>query len=157
MRRYADIIVHRQLWNSLNNVQLSISFPNICFKLNTYSKIYKLAYQYSKLLKIIDTFDDFTTELDAYIVAIKYIEIPIIKVHIPMYDIEYDISICKNKLIHLINVEYYDDYIKLTSDNANIDLCLFQQIKLLVAITQQKLEKFNAVIIEPNIAELFNL
>lgn len=155
MRRYADICVHRQLWKSLNNESISHLSSSIYFRLNMYGKIYQIVERYSKMLNIVHSLTDTTLEQIGYIINLKYDDLPIARIYLPKWDITHDIVLCPRKLLPTISIEKTADGFELLSDLTSITLNLFQEVRLLISITKNTMNKLNAVIINPDMRLLF--
>jgi len=148
MRRYADIIVHRQLYDALTKKVLLQIPAEIYFRMNVYSKIYKIIEQYSRILFVVDKMSDSIFECQAVIINIDY---PHIKVYIGSLDLTYDILICSKKLSHLLQVKYSNNEILI---NDTLSLKLYQKIKLMISITKKSFKNIIATIIDPDIFSL---
>lgn len=163
MRRYADIIVHRQLYESLDqfkslhdtiNNSYNIS-PQKIFLLNFYSNFYGRVERYSHLCDVISNMNK-TIETIAYVTFIK--QNGNIRIHIPSLNIDYDYTIINNKIKHLF--EYMDSNndiltIKNLNTNNKIQLKLFQCIKIKISRVNKSMEKIHIILLDPNID--FNL
>jgi len=121
IRRYADIIVHRQLWKVLCNQSLeSINIQTI----NFYPKFYKQMERFMHIIHIANIIDD--TFTNAYITYIHTTK-KAIRLYIPKYELDYEFLICHPKLENIIKYE--------------IKLKLFQNINIkLIASTNHTIK-----------------
>ena len=62
LRRYADIIVHRQLWNVINNIPLNKPDITCIFKLNYYKQYYKQLNKLNQIANIANQIGDIVCE-----------------------------------------------------------------------------------------------
>lgn len=155
IRRYADILVHRQLWNIVNNNKIKKIDLIKIFSINHYSKYYKQVMRYeniiSKCSKLFDNHieSDEIITTDAFITSIKSHNNSI-RLYIPLFDIEYDHCIINKSIESLFKYETNDN-VKITNivTNKCLTLYLFQKIKINIVYMQKSIIKLQIVIIEP--------
>jgi exoribonuclease R len=159
IRRYADILVHRQLWKVLNNIEVKPISVKTLFLMNSYSKIYKQIERYSHQINIINSpefIDIDNIELDAHIIFINSDNN--IKLYIDKMDIVYDFTIMHNKLKHLVSTNIEENVLTIkniyTEKKEEITLKLFDQVKVKVSISRNSMNKLNVVIVSPDIYAL---
>ena len=158
IRRYADILVHRQLWKVLNNIEIKPISTKTLFLINSYSKIYKQIERYYNLINIINSpsfIDINNIELDAYIIFINSNENDI-KLYIEKMNIIYDYTLIHNKLKHLISTNIEENILTVTNINTKeeIILKLFDLIKIKISISRNNMNKLNIMILQPDIYNL---
>lgn len=151
MRRYADILVHRQLYKCCNNIPVESPSEKQIFLMNYYSSHYKKIERYSKIFELITLFNDGMI-LNAFIVSIKDENSLRLYFHeIKDFDFCHDFTIINKKIKHLFNFKYEEDKIIINNKNNDvIELKLFQQIKVNVIITKKSMHKIHIDIIEPD-------
>lgn len=147
IRRYADIVVHRQLWNMMNNIKSSMLQLKTLFLMNTYAKLYKRIQRTSIAFNIANNLNNNSDMFDAYIIAIKH-EKNSLRLYIPKLDLEHDIEIVNKKYVHLFSI--VSDNFELDFDGIKIKL--FQQIKIKIIITKFSFDKINVIIKEPDLS-----
>lgn len=128
IRRYADIIVHRQLWKYINNYKLDSIDEQLIDYLNLIKKTYKQAQRMMDIINIIDSIED-SIITDAIIINIQY---NVIRLHIPIYNIDYDVEIISKELEYL---------------NISTNFNIFQQIKIRIIIIRKPFPKLKIEII----------
>ena len=151
MRRYADIVVHRQLWKTINNVTIEKLPTRKIFVMNFYSHFYKQVQRYSHLIKVASQIEGII-ETDAFVTSI-ITNSGNIKLHIPSLDLDYDYNIINHKLKHL--VEYIFEENVLTIKNlmtlVEIKIKLFDTITIKISKTEKSIGKINVSIVNPDI------
>jgi exoribonuclease R len=159
IRRYFDILVHRDLYNSLNH-------PNTCIiknietikRINECSKYYKKLQRHTKLLYKLELIGTIA-EVDAYIVSLKS-EHNYIRVYIEFLDLEIDIKIFDNKVRQIVeNISENENELVIinTQTTIGVTLKLFQKISIQIVKTRNLFKPISTTIIEPNIQEILNL
>jgi exoribonuclease R len=147
IRRYADIIAHRQLYKSLNNINLNKININI---LNINSKISKQAERESKILNLIYVLynnDNKVIIQDAYIININD---NIIQVYVDEYKLILDCKLFSNKLKSIINYKVNND--SLCLNKLTLQVAQKIKIKIVISIKESKLRnKLLVIITEPNV------
>lgn len=130
IRRYADIIVHRQLWNTINNIQLKYIEKNIIEHINFCKKIYKYAERLMHINEISKNIIDYC-ETNAFITNFNE-NTKMIRLYIPKYDFDYDINIIHEKLQHIYNIEITENELTMTNlhNNEINKYYLFQEIQI---------------------------
>ena len=146
IRRYADIIVHRMLYDSNQINANMISLMN-----ETHKQYHKYEIESRNLEKIFSLPKIYDTY--AYIIDIENNRI---RVNITEIDMTLSFALYPDKLKHLVKQESTESGITLESDNKKIVLNLFDKIdiKLIVAVKDRK--KLLCQILNPPIQSLFN-
>lgn len=132
IRRYADIVVHRQLFDLLTNqTPVSANILDISV-INKYMRHYKRVEQYSKLLSVLDKLENLEKAIVSDIE--KRDNCYIINIYIEKYDLEYDI---------VVNIDVVNNE-TITSLKRN------QQIKIKpTLLNKTTLERVGITIIDP--------
>jgi exoribonuclease II len=159
IRRYADILVHRQLWQVINDAIIYTPPVKTLFLLNAYSLSYKQIERYYHLIQIInnikyDKYNDFTLiEEYAHIVSINNNENKV-RLYINNMKLTYDLTLIHNKLKHLVSTNLDNNILKIININSGDELILklFQKVKIIMSITQKSINKLNIIICEPDIS-----
>jgi len=152
IRRYADIIVHRQLTDYMNKKQIVEVDNKIIFKTNMYSKYYKKVEKYSKILKICRIISD-TKDCEAHIV---YFDTNYrIRIYISEFDSEHTIRLINPKLSHLISIDSDGQIMRISSDNGSFNLKLFEQITVRLTVIRTSMEKIHISLLRPSIVDFF--
>jgi exoribonuclease R len=155
MRRYADILVHRQLYASLKHNTLVVPTNVDIFRLNMYNKIYRHAQQYADLINKMSTCGTLIT--NAYIAGIINDDIPIVKLYIPTIDSVQDVKLCGYNDLKLFDVILEDSMIniknKLTLNILTIEM--FQQVKIRIATSIASILRTHIDIIDPCVNNIF--
>jgi hypothetical protein len=150
MRRYADILVHRQLEKILNKQIITKTSEQMLFLINFYSNFYKQVSRYSNLIYVVDKLSEIS-EFYAYVVTIK--EGTRLRLYIPDLDLDYEYQIINNKFKHLIQHKCDESILELqnivTGSIVYIQLFLF--IKIRIAKLERSMEKISVIIIDPDI------
>lgn len=157
MRRYADIIVHRQLYKTISSVPLMTVPTKKIFTLNYYSHFYKQVERYSHLIEVASKIDG-TIEVNAVIVSIS--PSGKVKIYIHDLDLDYEFKIVDRKLAHLVEIIHLTNEtngeeiltVKNIVSKTEIKLKLFQQIKIKLAKTCNDMHKINISILEPDVS-----
>jgi exoribonuclease R len=137
LRRYADVIVHRQLYQVIS-CNKSIDEPSVesLFLLNFYGKFYKQMKRYQDL---IDVADELRTECEITDAYVTYLSDSNIKLYVPKYNLDYDYTI--NYLIeNIICIEeagLNSVAIKNIQNGNETRLILFQKIKVKLIVSQR--------------------
>jgi ribonuclease R len=158
LRRYCDNIIHRQLWNVINNNQLNKISSCVIFMLNYYDKIYKMIQQYENILLKIDNLNDKNNAIiNAYIYDISYDIIPYIKIYIPCMDLTHKIKLCNIKILYNFDINITNTNITIINkiNNKTIKFNIFECIKIKVIIMNKSIRKIQIDIIEPNLKDIF--
>lgn len=120
IRRYADIIIHRQLWNAINNKNLNVPETKTIFLMNYYKKIYKHAERFMKICEISELLNNACVQTEAYIVSINDDKFTM-RLYVPKFDLDYDIPIIDKKLLHTKNIEISESKIIIKNKDKNKD------------------------------------
>lgn len=124
IRRYADIIIHRQLWNMMCNIKLQKPEIKTVFLMNYFKKIYKQTERFMKICELANIIGQTCVTTDAYITNINE---NMIRIYIEEYNIDYDVEIVNDKLKYLdIDKKYV----------------LFQKIKVKLVCSREPFVKF---------------
>jgi len=139
IRRYADIIVHRQLFCTLNETKLtSIDNSNISH-INFNKKFYKQMERHQKTINISHIIGNKCENTIALIKSIDTIDNTIL-LYIPKYDLEYEYNYnTNNKLLsNTYNINAVDNAIIITNlqtdDKKTFSCCQEINIKMVVSI-----------------------
>lgn len=164
MRRYADIVVHRQLWKVLKNLPLTIVDPIMLFDMNYYSKHYRIVERYSHIVDIANKYfeDCQMHETEAYITFISNLEennLGFIKLYVPIWELDLGIYLCNSEFQHLIEFKISVDKIRKImirnlQNNSEIQLELFQKIKIKISMIRKSIDKICVSIIEPQLFDI---
>ena len=154
IRRYADILVHRQLWSVITNKFIESIPCQTLFRMNSFSKIYKYVQRYSKILDFVHNCEKNEIISEAFITSIFHTR-DSIRIHIPDINIDCDVVIINKKLKHLFDIKY-DDKIIIKSADKTIEMKLFQKITIKIVITKKNLKKLNVIILDPDIKFLLS-
>jgi hypothetical protein len=120
-----------------------------------YGKIYQMVERYTKMLNVIHMLSDTVMEQDGHIINIRYDDLPMARVYLPKWDLTHDVILCPRKLLPTLFITQLDNTIELSNGTISVTLNLYQQVKLLISITKNTMNKLNIVILEPNIQMLF--
>lgn len=150
MRRYADILVHRQLEKILKDEEIEKMSVEKVFFLNFYSSFYKKISRYSNLIYVIKNIKN-TSIYNACVVMIK--NDYKIRLYIQELDLDYDYKIVDNKIKHLIDLQINEKTLILKNivTEKFIEIKLFQQIKIRIAKIEKSLEKICVTMTEPDV------
>jgi exoribonuclease R len=155
IRRYADILVHRQLWNVITGKSIDDIPCQTLFRMNSFSKIYKHVQRYSRILDFVHDCEENEIISDAFIISIFHMQ-DSIRIHIPSINIDCDVVIIHKKIKHLFEITDCDDKIIIKSENKTIEMKLFQKITIKIVITKKNLNKLNVIILDPDIKFLLS-
>lgn len=154
IRRYADILVHRQLWNVLNNVKLEKPQLEAVFLMNFCERYNKQIQRYNKIAKISENIKN----NEIYIGYITYFcNENLMKIHIPELDLDISHQIYDDKIKDVISVELINEInnekiiIKNNQTKNEIILKLFQEINVKISVSKTKIVKLYTEI------DLFNV
>ena len=142
IRRYADIIIHRQLWNSINNQSINAPETKTIFLMNYYKKIYKHAERFMKICEISKILNNGCVQTEAYIVSINNDKFTM-RLFVQEFNLDYDIPIIDNKLIHTKNIELSESKITIKNkDNkTECEYNLFQKINIKIISSSEPFVK----------------
>lgn len=157
IRRYADILVHRQLYNTINNVeQNKISYKTI-FNLNKchskYKKCELLMQEIIKIDNIRNNYGDIFT-IDGYIV--NYDEENNINIYIQELNLIVNNKLYPDKFDNIISKKIIDKEIILSYNDNTISYKLYDKVTVKISITFNNIKKINSCIINPDFNLLFN-
>lgn len=142
IRRYADIIVHRQLWKIIKGEKIIKPEIDIVFSMNFYKKLFKQMYRYMKIYNIANQLGTSYVETDAYIISIND-DKESIRIFVPKFDFEYDLSLVDNRMKSVINVKTNNNQIILSNDSDEyyIKYNLFQKIRVKMIASKEPFVK----------------
>jgi exoribonuclease R len=148
IRRYADIIVHRQLWKIINNEQISRPEVGTIFAMNFYKKLFKQMSRYMKLYEISCILDSQCHEAEAYIISIND-DKESIRIFVPEYDFEYDLQLINHRMRHIINVQITEQKITLANmqDESEKSYELFHKIGIKMVSSKEPFVKLRFEIV----------
>jgi len=158
IRRYADILVHRQLLNVLGGNMIVKILTKTLFLMNTYSRLYKQIQRYSHVIDVIysKNFENTVLETFAHVVSIRNTNNSV-RLYIPELGIDHDVQLVSRNFEQLFEVDTTKNSITIKENNCNNEhtnklvIKLFQQVKVKIAITKKSFEKIHVAIIEPNL------
>lgn len=140
IRRYVDIIIHRQLWNIINNIDIKLPDQNLIDSINYSRKYIKTLTRYS----FINNLNLEKLKFDGNIVFFDKDNLNYIKVYIKEFNMTFGINIVPNDLLHLYNFDLDENNnIVMTNLNTNdiIRYCLFDNIDINVSHSNSTLYK----------------
>lgn len=148
IRRYADIIVHRQLWKIINNEQLIRLGADTIFAMNFYKKLFKQMSRYMKIYQISCQLGQICQETEAYIISIND-DRESIRIFVPQYDFEYDLQLVNKKMSHIINMQINDHQVTLKNEQEGSEknYCLFEKIRIKMIASKEPFLKLRFEII----------
>jgi exoribonuclease R len=148
IRRYADIIIHRQLWKILSGE--SVTQPDIeaIFSMNFYKKLFKQMERYMHVSEIASIIGTSCEEADAYITSINE-DRETIRIYIPKFDLDYDLNLVHNKLKNIMKMTVSDSKITICNvhEQTEISYELFQKIHIKFVKTREPFVKLKFEII----------
>jgi exoribonuclease R len=144
IRRYADILVHRQLFNVLCNQKINScnDIENTIKYINLYEQYYSLLKRNYEIMRIVDTLH--IEIVDAQIVNINT-EKYSMRLFIPKYNIQYEYYITNESLL----IEICDDKIIIYDNEKEKTYALFQMIKCKLVPAKRHMLKLLVEIIDP--------
>jgi exosome complex exonuclease DIS3/RRP44 len=149
IRRYADIIVHRQLWKVLNEDKLNRQNEEIINLMNFCGKYYKQLERYHHIIQISNNLGIEYDIVDSYITYIDE-KNNSIKLYIPKYDLDYDYSIYSYKMKDIVETTFEENSVIIKNNETNNErkLDLFQKIQIKLIASTKCVIKLIAEIIE---------
>lgn len=148
MRRYADMIVHRQLYNVINNLPINKLSDKIIEHINEYTDFYRKVQRYFELVKISNMIENkYGGEIivDAYIINFHGQSIRLFVKELELdynyYVTNFDTIIDNEKMIIRTHKDKHQE-------KQNITLQLFQKIKIRLVCVFSK-EKIMVEILDP--------
>ncbi len=151
IRRYADIIVHRMLWNVISGQEVC-DWSLVCDNLNVIQKSASNAERESRRLELIYQIyeNDSIFETMGYIVDVdqQYIQI-----YVPELKIVLSHQIVSQEIEHLVECVVVNDSVCVCSINGTITLRVFDQvlIKVVVLMLESNFErKIQIQMLDPN-------
>ena len=157
MRRYADIMVHRQLEKKINGEEIKKISLEKLFLINFYSNYYKKVSRYSNLIFVAKNLPS-VSEYDCNVILIK--NNGNIRLHISELKLDYDHVVIDKKINNIIEItNLNDDMIILENiiTKNKIIIKLFQKLRIKIVKLEKSMEKINISIIDPNIYFLLDL
>lgn len=150
IRRYADIIVHRMLFGT-EQIVTTEQINNLNNKHLKYHKYEKIAYNLDKIYKISEINED---TYDAIIIDLTNSKCAI---YIHKLDMIVNFQIMPDLIQNLFLMEKIETKLIITNkDNFDqIELKLFQKIKIKISISLNKWKKINIQIIDPTFGKLY--
>ena len=150
IRRYADILVHRMLYDSIihKKINSDMKIENLIKKINKYKKLYNdcetlsKIFNFNKDLLNKESILDFTGNIVSF-------DDNNIKVHLDDIDIVVTVNIIHNKLINLYNIELDKGYFKIYNkdDKEIIILKLFQKVSIKIYRQIKNIKMFQCELI----------
>jgi exosome complex exonuclease DIS3/RRP44 len=161
IRRYVDIMVHRELYRAIQGEKLDLPNKFIIDNINFYSKMYKKLQRHTKLLHTIESLAPADTDFDANIISLNS-DRNGLRVYIEQLDLELDIKLI-NKKISQIMENISDDENELlivnTQNAIGLSLTLFQKLKVRLSkqIQYNLFSPVNITVIDPPIYDLLSI
>ena len=155
IRRYADNLVHRQLWKAINNIPLNKIDVRTIFMMNFCEKYYKKVQKHERLIKCIQNlFPQTVIERDAYIIGIKENSV---NVYICDLFMDCIIRLINEKIEHIIEKKNSSREISMTNKHTgqNISIKLFDKIRVKISFVRKYMKRIEIVLVSPNISLLF--
>jgi exoribonuclease R len=148
IRRYADIIIHRQLWKIISGEQITHPEIETIFSMNFYKKLFKQMERYMHVSEIASILGTTCQETDAYITSINE-DRESIRIFVPKFDLDYDLRLVHNKMKSIIKVIISDRKITIKNihEETEISYELFQQIRIKFVATREPFVKLRFEII----------
>lgn len=142
IRRYADIIVHRQLWKIINGEKIMRPETETIFAMNFYKKLFKQMDRYMKIYQITYQLGTSFIETESHIVNINE-DSESIRIYIPKFDFEYDVTLIDRRMKDLIDIKILDNKIILTKNNEEYykEYELFKKIKVKIVASKDPFVK----------------
>ncbi|ATZ80868.1 putative rrp44-like exonuclease [Bodo saltans virus] len=141
IRRYADIIVHRQLWKVLCNTKLiNNDMDNIVTYINFCEKYYSLLKRNFNIMRIVDTLQIEITHANIINIDIEKCSIRLL---IPKYNIQYEYYISNDKLKSSITIDINNDNVKIINNHTHQEtiFALYQTIQIKLVPAKQHMLK----------------
>lgn len=157
MRRYADVMVHRQLEKKINGEEIKKIPLEKLFLINFYSNYYKKVSRYSNLIFVAKKLPS-VSEYDCNVILIK--NNGNIRLHISELKLDYDHIIIDKKINNIIEITNFNDNIIILENiitKNKITIKLFQKLRIKIVKLEKSMEKINISIIDPNIYFLLDL
>lgn len=155
LRRYADLVVHRILWNRLENnnpIYTDSYIKNVCSELNMIKKIYKNAYNLYNVCNIMK--NNKQLELETNII---YFDTNKIKLYSQEHKLIFNLTLIHKTIKKLtnVNIDCNELQIELLNDNDNyveiVNLKLFQNVKIKIYEFNSSIQPYKIDLIEPYI------
>lgn len=148
IRRYADIIIHRQLWKIILGEKITRPEIETIFRINFYKKLFKQMERYMHASEIATMLGITCQETDAYITSINE-DRESIRIFVPQFDIDYDLRLIHNKMKSIMKIIISDKKITIINihEKTEISYELFQQIGIKLVTTRDPFVKLRFEII----------
>jgi exosome complex exonuclease DIS3/RRP44 len=142
IRRYADIIIHRQLWKAICGVPLLPQNIDELFVMNFYKNVFKLSERMMKNLDLASKIGDDCLEEDAYIVNISE-DRDSVRLFIPNFDLTYDLRLINDNLRSIFKLTVEQDYdfkrdkmiVVNMQENTSVTYVLYQKVRVKIIKT----------------------
>lgn len=156
MRRYVDILVHRQLEKCLNGIPLKPIENEKLQLINFYRNVYKKVERYSYLIEILNNLNEVN---EYYGTITSFGNGDNLRIYIKEINLDLDCQIINDKFKHLMLIENNEEKIEITniSENIKIQFLLFDTIKIRFAKLEKSIDKIETTIIEPDIYFILGL
>jgi exosome complex exonuclease DIS3/RRP44 len=157
IRRYADIIVHRQLYNILSNQELNnISYKTIYNLNKIHDKYKKCNFLMQEIIKINNIKEKYGNVFDISGYIINYEEESnCFDIYIEELDLLTRTKLYPDKF-ELINKSFIKNKIILSYNDNSIFYEIYTKVRLRISITFNNIQKIHSSIIEPDFNLLFN-
>jgi len=154
IRRYIDILVHRNLSNIVTE-----NVENKIVHINMIKNIYKKC---ENLSNMIDKIYELNIKNGDILIATGYViyfDDKKVKIYVEGYDMIVTSMLYSEKLMHLVETEINNDTIILKKEKSSIQIKMkmFDKIKIQIAFTIFMKKKLSVIILEPNIRDLFEI
>lgn len=148
IRRYADIIVHRQLYNAIYNKDIDILDCSDVFSMNFYKKYYRQTERYMRIIEISSKLGMDCQEADAYITMINE-DKESIRLYVPGFDFDYDLTLIHSQMKNIKKSRITDGSIIISDvqEKTEIKYSLFQKIKVKIIASKSSFVKLKLEII----------
>jgi exoribonuclease R len=148
IRRYADIIIHRQLWKIILGENIPRPDVETVFCMNFYKKLYKQMERYMRVSEIVSIIGTSCQETDAYITSINE-DRESIRIFVPQFDLDYDLNLIHNKLKNILKVSIQNNTVKIQNIHEKTETIyqLFQKIRIKFVSTREPFMKLRFEII----------
>lgn len=153
MRRYFDILVHRQLWEAVENKPISKIPTKTLFLLNTYQKNYRQLQRYWTITNIVSnaSFKDGSVQEHVGYITSIYDGLCSVRIYIPRLGFEYTSSVINLNFLRTIDISYEAGKVTYKNNDKNFSLSLCQEVKITIAILKNSMEKVCIKISDPDV------
>jgi exoribonuclease R len=154
IRRYSDILVHRQLWKVLMKEKILPIDTNVIKHINTCSQLYKQVERHYNLINMIYKINIPISSTYAYITNID--EKGILRLYIESLNIDISHTLINYKFDCVFEILNEEQKIIIKTNKSTIEFSLFQKLTVKIVICKHTIYKILLTIIEPNMQDFFN-